>query len=143
MRKVNRTALMPYSAAEMFDVVNDVSAYHEFLPWCISSEILREEPGAMIARLGLAKGGVTQGFTTRNKFFFPDSIHMELEEGPFSKLSGVWTFKQLGEDGCRIEMNLQFDFDSRLFNMTLARVFSLAADKMVDAFCERADVVYG
>ena len=70
-------------------------------------------------------------------------IKMDLVNGPFSRLSGEWKFQPLGEDGCRASMHLEFDFSSLLFNMTLAKVFESAADKMVDAFCERADKIYG
>lgn len=133
---------MPYSARQMFDIVNDVPAYPEFLPWCHSSEVLSQDEQGIVARLQLAKSGLKHSFTTRNIISVPGSIEMELVEGPFSKLSGRWTFVQLGEDGCRITMDLQFDFNSRLFNLTLAGVFEIAADKMVDAFCERADRLY-
>ena len=142
MRKVNRSALVPHSARQMFDVVNDVPAYSQFLPWCHSSEVLSQDEQGMVARLELAKSGLKHSFTTRNIINVPDSIQMDLVEGPFSKLSGRWTFTQLGEDGCRITMDLEFDFNSRLMNLTLAGVFEIAADKMVDAFCERADKLY-
>lgn len=142
MRRVNRSALMPYSARQMFDVVNDVRAYPDFLPWCRSSEILSADETEMVARLELSGAGLRHSFTTRNTISPPDSIRLVLVEGPFASLAGEWTFVQLGEDGCRISMDLQFDFDARLFNLVLEGVFKMAADKMVDAFCERADTLY-
>jgi ribosome-associated toxin RatA of RatAB toxin-antitoxin module len=126
----------------MFDVVNDVESYPVFLPWCRSSEILSEDETSMVARLELTGAGLKHSFTTRNILNSPDSIELELIEGPFTKLSGKWTFAQLGEDGCRVTMDLQFDFDTHLFNLVLAGVFKAAADRMVDAFCERADKLY-
>lgn len=134
---------MPYSAAQMFEVVNDVAAYPEFLPWCAGSEILSQDKEWMVAKLLMAKAGFTQSFTTRNRLDHPGSIVVELVDGPFSKLLGSWRFDQLGQDGCRISMDLEFDFNNRLFNVTLAGVFALAADKMVDAFCARANELYG
>ena len=97
----------------------------------------------MVARLEIARAGLTHSFTTRNERKSPDSIQMDLVKGPFSKLSGLWEFTQLGNDGCQIRMDLSFDFDSRVMNMTLASVFNVAANTMVDAFCERADELYG
>lgn len=143
VRRVNRSALVPYSAEQMFAVVNDVPRYPEFLPWCKDSEVLSETSDVMIARLTLAKSGLQQDFTTHNELHHPDMIKMGLVSGPFSRLSGEWKFQPLGEDGCRASMHLEFDFSSLLFNMTLAKVFESAADKMVDAFCERADKIYG
>ena len=143
MHEVQRSALMPYSAKQMFDVVNDVVSYPVFLPWCVDSELLESSPTAIVARLDLAKGRIRQGFTTRNELDSPNYIRLSLVEGPFSLLKGEWHFAQLGDEGCKIEMSLRFDFDNRLMNATLGRVFSAAADRLVDAFCERADVLYG
>jgi len=134
---------MPYSAKQMFDVVNDVASYPAFLPWCVASELLESSSTVIVARLELAKGRIRQSFTTRNELDSPNHMSMSLVEGPFSMLQGEWYFTQLGSEGCKIEMNLRFDFDNRLMNATLGKVFSLAADKLVDAFCERADVLYG
>ena len=142
MRNVNRSSLVPYSNEQMFAVVNNVLDYPEFLPWCVASEVLSDENNTMVAQLEIARGGLKHAFTTSNKYLRPDSIQMDLVKGPFSKLSGLWQFTQLGTDGCRIEMDLTFDFDSRVMNMTLASVFNAAADTMVDAFCERADYLY-
>lgn len=143
MRQVERSALVPYSAVQMFEVVNDVASYPAFLPWCVASELLESSSSVIVARLDLAKGRIRQSFTTRNELDPPNHISMSLVEGPFSLLKGEWHFKQLGDEGCKVEMNLKFDFDNRLMNATLGKVFSAAADRLVDAFCERADVLYG
>jgi len=142
MRRVTRSALVTHSAHQMFDVVNDVARYVDFLPWCVGSEIIEDANNIMVAQLVIARGGLKHSFTTKNTHIKPDSIQVDLVKGPFSKLSGLWQFTQLGEDGCRIEMDLSFDFDNRVMNMTLAGVFNVAADTMVDAFCERADELY-
>lgn len=142
MRRVTRSALVPHSAKQMFDVVNDVARYAEFLPWCVHSEVIEDANNIMVAQLVIARGGLKHSFTTKNTHLQAESIQMELVKGPFSKLSGLWQFTQLGSDGCRLEMDLSFGFDNRVMNMTLAGVFSSAADTMVDAFCERADELY-
>ncbi len=143
MKHVERSALLPYSAEQMFDVVNDVTAYPEFLPWCDRTEILEATNTMLIARLWLSKGGVQQAFSTRNQLQRPAQMHLELEEGPFRLLEGDWQFTALGDAGCRVEMNLRFEMDSKLAGMVLGKVFEKAADTLVQAFCERADDLYG
>ena len=142
MRRVNRSALVPYSAAQMFNLVNDVPAYPEFLPWCVRSKILQQDDRRMMARLEIAKAGLRQSFTTSNQLVPGESIKITLVNGPFRHMSGLWTFKQLGEDACKVTMELSFDIDRGMFNRTLAGIFNLAADKMVDAFCNRAESIY-
>ncbi|MBQ75508.1 MAG: ubiquinone-binding protein [Gammaproteobacteria bacterium] len=143
MKEVVRSALMPYSAAQMFAVVNDVLAYPSFLPWCVGSEIITSTNTELVARLDLARAGVKQSFSTRNKLDAPHHMQISLVEGPFSLLEGDWHFHQLGDDGCKVEMNIRFDFDKHLMNAALGRVFSAAVDRLVSAFCERADELYG
>ena len=96
----------------------------------------------MVARLTLTKAGVSQQFTTRNKLVGPQRIDLQLVEGPFTSLNGYWLFSQLGNDGCKTEMNLTFDFNSRMLNATFGKVFEQVADSLVEAFCDRAKVLY-
>tara|TARA_B110000008_G_C16556497_1_gene398476 strand:- start:30 stop:419 length:390 start_codon:yes stop_codon:yes gene_type:complete len=126
----------------MFDVVNDVALYQDYLPSCSRSEVIESSPELMVASLTLTRAGVSQQFTTRNKLAAPQRIDLQLVEGPFTTLNGYWLFSQLGEDGCKTEMNLKFDFNSRMLNATFGKVFEQVADSLVEAFCERAKVLY-
>jgi len=142
VKEISRSALLPFSAEQMFDVVNDVALYQDYLPSCSRSEVIESSPELMVARLTLTRAGVSQQFTTRNKLAAPQRIDLQLVEGPFTTLNGYWLFSQLGEDGCKTEMNLKFDFNSRMLNATFGKVFEQVADSLVEAFCERAKVLY-
>jgi ribosome-associated toxin RatA of RatAB toxin-antitoxin module len=142
VKEISRSALLPFSAEQMFDVVNDVALYQDYLPSCSRSEVIESSPELMVARLTLSRAGVSQQFTTRNKLAAPQRIDLQLVEGPFTTLNGYWLFSQLGEDGCKTEMNLKFDFNSRMLNATFGKVFEQVADSLVEAFCERAKVLY-
>lgn len=141
--QIQRSALLPYSAQALFDLVNDVARYPEFLPWCAAAEVLEADRHSMRARLTVAKAGVRQSFVTRNTLVPGQSIVMDLEEGPFSRLHGVWRFEALREDACRISLDLSFDYAGTLMRIALGPVFGQAAGKMVDAFCQRARALYG
>jgi len=143
MQKVSRSALVPYSCELMFDMANDAARYPDFLPWCASAEVFTETESEMVASLELAKGRLSKKFTTRNTKYRPNTIDIELVEGPFSELSGGWTFKQLGELGCKVTLELQFEFSGGLVDSALGPVFKQAADKLIDAFCDRADQLFG
>lgn len=142
MKEISRSALLPFSAEQMFDVVNDVALYQDYLPSCSRSEVIESSPELMVASLTLTRAGVSQQFTTRNKLAAPQRIDLQLVEGPFTTLNGYWLFSQLGEDGCKTEMNLKFDFNSRMLNATFGKVFEQVADSLVEAFCERAKVLH-
>ncbi len=142
MKHVERSALLPYSPQQMFDIVNDVGSYPAFLPWCDSSRVLEQSDHEMVAEISVAKAGIQQSFVTRNQLSAPDSIRMALEDGPFSSLEGSWTFEAMGDAGCKVQMSLTFDFNSKLMHKALGAVFESAVETMVDAFCSRADELY-
>jgi ribosome-associated toxin RatA of RatAB toxin-antitoxin module len=140
---IQRSALLPYPARALYDLVNDVARYPEFLPWCASSEIIEASETHMRASLEVAKGGVSQRFTTHNLLVPGQSINLSLEKGPFKQLHGQWLFKTLGENACKISLELSFDYAGALVRVTLGPLFNQASNTMVDAFCERARQLYG
>jgi ribosome-associated toxin RatA of RatAB toxin-antitoxin module len=142
MKEISRSALLPFSAKQMFDVVNDVASYQDYLPACSRSEVIESSSKFMVARLTLTKAGVSQQFTTRNNLVGLKRIDLQLVDGPFKSLNGFWLFSQLGDHGCKTEMNLAFDFNSRMLNATFGKVFEQVADSLVEAFCDRAKVLY-
>jgi len=141
--RIQRSALLPYPAQALFDLVNDVASYPQFLPWCRSSEVLEVSETHMLASLEVAKGSIGQRFVTRNVLQPGQRIEMNLQEGPFTSLNGVWEFKALGDKACKISLDLTFDYAGPLVRATLGPLFNQAANTMVDAFCQRAKQLYG
>ncbi|ALN18040.1 type II toxin-antitoxin system RatA family toxin [Ectopseudomonas mendocina] len=141
--RIQRSALLPYPAQALYDLVNDVASYPQFLPWCSASEILEASETHMLASLEVAKGGIGQRFVTRNVLLPGQRIEMNLQEGPFTSLNGIWEFKALGDKACKISLDLTFDYAGPLVRATLGPLFNQAANTMVDAFCQRAKQLYG
>ncbi|MEH6366654.1 MAG: type II toxin-antitoxin system RatA family toxin, partial [Pseudomonas marincola] len=116
---IQRSALLPYTAQALYDLVNDVAQYPEFLPWCASSQVLEVSDEHMRASLDIAKGGLSSRFVTRNTLVPGKSIELNLDEGPFTKLHGRWEFKALGDRACKISLDMQFDYAGSLVRATL------------------------
>ena len=143
MRKVSRSALVPYSAREMFVLVDDVEAYPQFLPWCNDAEVHSRTDGSVEATLELHKGAVSNHFTTRNTRHEFTAIDIELIGGPFRHLQGGWRFADLGDDGSKVILALEFQFDSMVIDMMFGAFFEDTCNSMVDAFSQRAVAVFG
>ncbi len=141
--KISRSALLPYQAQALFDMVNDVQAYPEFLPWCAAARVLESTPEQMQAELTVSRAGLSQRFTTHNLLVPGRRIEMRLVSGPFSHLHGVWTFEPLTDEASKISLNLEFDYSGAIMRATLGPLFNHAANSMVDAFCQRAQQLYG
>jgi ribosome-associated toxin RatA of RatAB toxin-antitoxin module len=140
--QIDKTALVMHSAERMFELVNDIARYPEFLPWCADAEIVDETGEHITASLEIAKGGIRHRLTTRNQLRMPEVIEMNLVDGPFRNLSGRWHFKPLDDNACKVILSLEFEFSGSLSRMTFGTVFNQAANTMVDAFCRRADELY-
>lgn len=147
MSNICRSALVPYSCKQMFDLVNDVEQYPKFVPFCSSCEFISNLQDAnglevITAKLNISKGAFTKSFTTKNSLHPYNKIDMNLVDGPFSHLSGEWTFTPLAEDASKIELNLNFEFSSRLTDIAFSKIFNQLVLSMVAAFTKRAKQIY-
>lgn len=140
--RIARSALVPHSAEEMFDLVADVMSYPAYMDGCVGAEILNSESSEMLARLDLKKAGIRQSFVTRNQLYYPRRIELVLEEGPFLSFHGGWDFMPLGELGCKVSLELVFVLNNRLVSRAAGRVFKSVADNQVASLTRRAAVVY-
>lgn len=143
MREVNRHAIVAFPAQAMFDLVADIESYPEFLPGCSDAKILEDNDREVVAQLRLSQGPLKLSFTTRNVLTRPDSISLELVDGPFTALSGAWLFEPLSESGTKLTLALTFSFSSRVQDVAMGLVFEQTCNMLVDAFVKRADSVHG
>jgi len=139
MQSIRRSALVEHSAARMFDLVNDVAAYPRLFDWCSAAQVIEAGQGRVVARLDLGLGSLSTWFTTENTLQRPHRIEMQLVDGPFRKLQGLWEFFALEESACKISLALSFDPNNRLLGPAIARGFQSLADRMVDDFVRIAD----
>ena len=142
MPEIRRSALMPYPARFMYDVVNNVDSYPDFLPWCGGVETHHVDETSMEASILMRGAGLNHWFKTRNSMLPGKSIAMELVEGPFKQLVGYWCFKELKGDACKVSLELEYEFSSRLLGVVVGPVFNQIANAMVDSFVDRAKAVY-
>lgn len=143
MSQVVKTVLVPYTPAEMFELVDDVKQYPKFLPWCVGAELHLQDSVVTEATLKVGYMQIRQEFTTINSKRYPEEMLLRLKSGPFRKLEGYWCFRPLGDSACKIEFMLQYDFSSHLLEKVLGPVFGHIANTLVDAFVERAEKVLG
>ena len=141
--QVQKSAIVPYSPEEMYALVDDIERYPEFLPWCGSARVLERAEDTVKASIEIAKGSVRKSFTTLNRLQPGKMIEMRLVEGPFRRLEGFWRFDPLGGSGCKVRLDLEFEFASRMMSLVIGPVFNQIANTLVDAFHQRAVEVYG
>lgn len=130
----------------MFRLVDDVASYPQFLPWCSAARVLAQEEDCIEAEIAITKAGMHKTFVTRNRRQPGKLIEIRLVRGPFHHLQGVWQFMPLGkagEQGCKVSLDLQFEFSSKILSMTVGPIFQQIGNSLVDSFCQRAEEIYG
>lgn len=142
MPQVNRSALVSFSAEQMYDLVNDVEKYPEFLPGCTGAKLIESSDVALVASVDVAKAGIKKTFTTSNKMVPGERIELELVDGPFKTLKGFWSFMPLDDFACKVELNLTFEFSSKLIELAFGKIFNDLTNNMVNSFSLRAKDVY-
>jgi ribosome-associated toxin RatA of RatAB toxin-antitoxin module len=143
MANVNRSALVPFSAEQMYKLVDDIETYTEFLPWCSSANIHSRTDDTVEASIGIAKGSVQKEFRTRNILQKDKQIEMQLVDGPFKYLHGYWTFNELKADACKVSLDLDYEFSNKIVSLAIGPVFNQVANTLVDSFVQRAKDFYG
>ena len=143
MAIIQRSALVPYSARQMFELVNNVEDYPQFLPWCASSRVLESTGTQIEAELNITWKGISKSFTTRNLLHPYERMEILLVSGPFRQLEGRWTFTPLKPEACKIALDLEFEFAGNILDKLFQPIFNHIANSLVDAFSKRATEIYG
>jgi ribosome-associated toxin RatA of RatAB toxin-antitoxin module len=143
MTLIDRSALLPYRAQQIFELVSDIEAYPQYMDGCVGAEILRREEGVLEARLDLARGGLRHSFSTRNRSLESRAIKLELIDGPFDHFEGQWGFMALGDDACKVSLQIEFGVSGAVRGMAAAKLFNRVTNNLIDALGKRAKQVYG
>jgi ribosome-associated toxin RatA of RatAB toxin-antitoxin module len=138
MREVKRSALIAESPARMYNLINDIDQYPAFLPWCTAARVVERRAGEIVATLNIKRGPLKTEFTTRNLLELDRRVLMQLVSGPFRVFEGVWTITPLGDLGCRVELEMRFEFANRVTGALFESLFEDTAGSLVDAFVQRA-----
>ncbi len=141
MPTINKTADVPYTQQQMYELVDDIALYSEFVPWCVATEILYRDEDEVRAKLSFASGAIQKSFTTLNRLQPHKMVEIRLVKGPFRMLEGFWRFEELDDGGCRVMLDLEFEFSNRLLALMFGPVFSQVATTLVDSFVKRANEV--
>ena len=143
MSSISRSALVMYSCEQMYNLVNDIEKYPEFIPGCADAKCISQSRFQMEGALLISKLGVSKWFSTSNQLTAPNEIQLKLLDGPFKHLTGTWKFTELDTNACKVELNLDFEFSSKVIEMAFGKVFNQVISNMVTAFTQRAKQVYG
>jgi ribosome-associated toxin RatA of RatAB toxin-antitoxin module len=142
MKTIMRSALVPHTPKCMFELVNDVVEYPKFLPWCKKTTIIMQTPNEIEAMIEIAWSGITKSFTTRNQLYPHERMDIKLIDGPFKHLEGNWSFQPLGDQGCKVQLELEFELTGMIFDKLFEPVFHHIANTLVESFCRRANELY-
>lgn len=143
MPGIHETREVPYSAEQMFDLVADVDSYEEFLPWVTATRVRSDSDTEMVADMLVGFKSLREKFTSKVEKRRPEEIRVHYMDGPLKDLDNLWLFTPVGDTACEIKFRVDFEFRNPLFEKMAGMYFDRAFRKMVQAFEERAEELYG
>ena len=143
MTSIHRSALLPFSSEQIYNLVNDVAAYPQYMDGCVGAEVIAVSERHMEARLDLARGGIAQSFTTLNALEPNERIILTLKDGPFDHFEGAWRFQALTDEACKVILDLEFAIRGGLLSMAASGLLERVTGNLVDSVVRRANEVYG
>lgn len=138
MRRIHRSALLPYAAARLFELVDAVELYPEFVPGCRRVSVHHRDAESVSATLHVERAGVSVAITTRNRRQPPSQLTLELVTGPLTAFAAEWRFIDLGAAGCEVVLDATFEVRKGLAGAAAGLLVERTANRLVDVFCERA-----
>lgn len=139
MHNIHKSAIVLHPAQKMFQLVDSVENYPQFLPWCRSTQIIERDNNKTIASIEINYKGIRQTFTTENTKWQNQEMIIKLIDGPFKSLSGEWIFKNLDKDSCQIELKLEYEFSNVILEKLISPVFNMIANTFIDEFIKEAN----
>jgi|TARA_B110000037_G_scaffold220697_1_gene289316 ribosome-associated toxin RatA of RatAB toxin-antitoxin module len=139
MITIKKSAFVFHSREKMFNLVDQVEDYPNFLPWCGKAEVIVRTKKITEAKILINYHSIKQSFTTRNVKVFPSKMDINLIEGPFKILKGKWSFIEIEKNTCKIEFELQYKFSSYILDKLISPVFNLIANTFIDNFVAKAN----
>ncbi|MBM93391.1 MAG: ubiquinone-binding protein [Legionellales bacterium] len=143
MATIQQSVIVPYDQAAMYTLVDHILAYPEFVDWCVASREIERDAKHVKGALTFEFHGVQYEFSTYNRLKPYEQMDIDLIDGPFEYLTGHWYFKALNNNMCEITLHLNYAFSVIGLSLLFEPIFKRMAHHWVDAFCQRADEIYG
>ncbi len=135
--------VLPYTPAQLYDLVAGVEHYPEFLPWCVAARVREREHDLIVADMVIGFKMFRERFKSRVKLDpAARRIDVTYAEGPFKHLQNHWVFAEHPE-GCEIDFYVDFEFRSKILQKVIEALFHEAVKRMVHAFELRAEALHG
>jgi ribosome-associated toxin RatA of RatAB toxin-antitoxin module len=139
MVTIKKNAIVPHSNAKIFELVDRVEDYPDFLSWCADAEVIARTDKITRATILINYKGVKQSFTTENVKIYPEQMLIKLIDGPFKKLEGRWQFIEIEAGACRIDLELHYEFSNIILDKLISPVFNMIANTFIDNFVDQAN----
>tara|TARA_B100001758_G_C18266860_1_gene534124 strand:+ start:263 stop:700 length:438 start_codon:yes stop_codon:yes gene_type:complete len=139
MITIKKHALVLHNREKMFNLVDRVEDYPNFLPWCNKTILIDRSKKITKATIFINYHNVKQSFTTENAKIFPTNMKIKLVDGPFKILRGEWNFIEIEKDTCKIEFELHYEFSNFILDKLMSPVLNLIANTFIDNFIAEAN----
>ena len=138
MKNIHKEEDINIDIDTIFNLINDIKSYPNYLPWCTKSEVEEESADIIIGRIFISKSFISWNFSTKNIIKKNESISLELVDGPFESLTGKWLFSSINQFNTRVSLDIDYKFKSSIIELSIEPIFSSIMNSILKSFVQEA-----
>ncbi|MEC8077706.1 MAG: type II toxin-antitoxin system RatA family toxin [Pseudomonadota bacterium] len=138
MKRIYKQEDINIDISTIFNLINDVENYPNYLPWCTSTKVDRKSESLLIGEIFISKSFIKWNFSTKNKIEKNKSIRLELVDGPFDSLDGQWLFSTIDEHNTKVSLEISYKFKSSIIELSIEPIFTSIMNSILESFIQEA-----
>ena len=138
MKKIYKEEDINIDIETIFNLINDINSYPNYLPWCTKTEVTEKSDYSIIGKIFISKSFINWNFSTKNIIKKNESISLELVDGPFERLNGKWSFSMIDEFNTRVSLEINYKFKSSLIELSIEPIFTSIMNSILKSFIQEA-----
>ena len=138
MKKIYKEEDINIDIETIFNLINDIESYPNYLPWCTDTEVKKESENIIIGKIYISKSFIKWSFSTKNTILKNSSISLEFVDGPFENLDGKWLFTSLDNHNTKVSLEINYKFKSSLIELSIEPIFTSIMNSILKSFIQQA-----
>ena len=138
MKKIYKEEDINIETPIIFDLINNVEKYPNFLPWCTKTEVTHESDNIIIGKIYITKSFIKWNFSTRNSIQKNKSINLSLIDGPFEELNGRWSFSPIDQNNTKVSLEINYKFKNSIIELSIEPIFTTIMNSILKSFISEA-----
>tara|TARA_B100000900_G_scaffold353125_1_gene321087 strand:- start:479 stop:916 length:438 start_codon:yes stop_codon:yes gene_type:complete len=138
MKKIHKEEDINIELTKIFNLINNIDKYPDYLPWCVKTEVEHESKNIINGKIFISKSFIKWSFSTKNTIEKNKSINLSLIDGPFEELNGKWSFIPIDKNNTKVSLDINYKFKNSLIELSIEPIFTSIMNSILQSFISQA-----